>query len=75
MFEKVEVTGEQATPLYRQLTEQSGEAPKWNFHKYLIDREGRLVASFGSRTRPDDASMRQRIEALLGEEASAGSAN
>ena len=65
MFEKVAVTGEAATPLYQALTRESGEAPGWNFHKYLIDREGRLVASFGSRTKPDDAALRAQIERLL----------
>jgi glutathione peroxidase len=66
MFEKVAVTGEAATPLYRALSDAAGQAPQWNFHKYLVDRQGRLVASFGSRTRPEDPALRERIEALLG---------
>ncbi|MCK7595378.1 glutathione peroxidase [Pseudomarimonas salicorniae] len=65
MFEKVSVTGDEVTPLYRALAEASGEAPGWNFHKYLIDRDGKFVASYGSRTKPDDAALRERIEALL----------
>jgi glutathione peroxidase len=65
MFEKVSVTGESTTAFYRALAEASGEAPQWNFHKYLIDREGKLVGSFGSRTRPDDAGLRQQIDAVL----------
>jgi len=72
MFEKVVVRGKGATPFYAALAEAAGEAPQWNFHKYLIDREGRLVASYGSRTKPDDAAMLARIEALLGGEGSAG---
>lgn len=72
MFEKVVVRGEDATPLYRALAREAGEAPGWNFHKYLIDREGRLVASFGSRTRPEDPKLRARIEALLDTERAAG---
>ena len=72
MFEKVTVTGDAATPLYQALTRESGQAPQWNFHKYLIDRDGKLVASFGSRTKPDDAAMRAQIEALI--EAGAGTA-
>jgi glutathione peroxidase len=65
MFEKVHVKGDEATPLYRQLEAATGEAPGWNFHKYLIDREGRVVASFGSRTTPDDPKLVARIEELL----------
>ena len=65
MFEKVVVTGDGATPLYRRLREATGEQPGWNFHKYLVDREGRAVASFGSRTEPDDPALVARIEELL----------
>jgi len=65
MFEKVQVRGAEATPLYRDLAAATGEAPGWNFHKYLIDREGKVVASFGSRTTPDDPKLVDRIESLL----------
>lgn len=66
MFEKVRVTGEDATALYRKLRDATGEAPGWNFHKYLVDREGRVVASYGSRTTPSDPELVARIESLLG---------
>ena len=65
MFEKVHVVGEQATPLYRELAAVSGEAPKWNFHKYLIGRDGRLIASYGSRTTPDDPALVAAVERAL----------
>ena len=65
MFEKVSVKGEQATPLYRELAEATGQAPGWNFHKYLIDRQGQVVASFGSRVKPDAPELLERIEQLL----------
>lgn len=65
MFEKVQVRGSGATPLYRDLAAATGEAPGWNFHKYLIDREGKVVASFGSRTSPDDPKLVAEIEKLL----------
>jgi glutathione peroxidase len=65
MFEKVHVKGNQATPFYRELAKATGEAPKWNFHKYLIDRNGKVVASYGSRTRPDDPALVAKIEGLL----------
>ena len=65
MFEKVAVTGDAATPFYQVLTRESGEAPGWNFHKYLIDRNGKLIGSFGSRTKPGDPALRDKIEAAL----------
>jgi glutathione peroxidase len=65
MFQKVRVTGDKATPLYRALAAASGESPKWNFHKYLIGRDGRVIASFGSRTKPDAPEVIRAIEAAL----------
>jgi glutathione peroxidase len=67
MFEKIEVIGEAAHPFYRSLAAAAGRSPGWNFHKYLIDRDGALVADFGSRVRPDDPELVARIEALLGD--------
>lgn len=65
MFQKVHVKGREATGFYRELAKATGEAPKWNFHKYLIDREGKVVASYGSRTKPDDPALVAKLEALL----------
>lgn len=65
MFEKVHVKGEDATPFYKDLLAITGEAPKWNFHKYLIGRDGRTVASFGTRTAPDDKALVAAIEAAI----------
>ncbi|NUO76530.1 MAG: glutathione peroxidase [Lysobacter sp.] len=65
MFEKVHVVGDQATPLYRDLASTAGEAPKWNFHKYLIGRDGKLIASYGSKVKPDDPAVVAAIEAAL----------
>mgnify|MGYP000846232370 CR=1 FL=1 len=65
MFEKVQVTGAQATPLYQRLTAASGVAPGWNFHKYLIGRDGRLVAQFSSRVKPDDPQLLAAINTAL----------
>lgn len=64
MFEKVHVTGDSATPLFRALAAHS-QAPAWNFHKYLIGRDGNLVADFGSRTAPDDKALVAAIEKAL----------
>ncbi len=65
MFQKVHVKGAAATPLYKSLAKATGEAPKWNFHKYLIARDGRVVASYGSRTKPDDQALVAAIEREL----------
>ncbi len=65
MFEKVQVKGKDATPFYRQLAAATGEVPGWNFHKYLIDRNGKVVASFGSKVKPDDEAFVARVETLL----------
>lgn len=65
MFEKVSVVGENATPLYKALTQATGTAPGWNFHKYLISRDGRVVAQFPSKTKPDDPALVAAIEREL----------
>jgi glutathione peroxidase len=69
MFQKVHVVGEQATPLYRALADATGQAPKWNFHKYVIGRDGRVVASFGSAVKPDAPELLAAIEKALAESA------
>lgn len=67
MFEKTSVKGKDAHPLYQMLTEKTGDAPGWNFHKYLIDRNGQVIKSFGSRTKPTDETLRAEIVRLLAE--------
>jgi glutathione peroxidase len=65
MFEKVAVTGDNATPLYKSLAQSTGTAPGWNFHKYLIGRDGRVVANFPSKVKPDDPAVIEAIEREL----------
>lgn len=65
MFQKVHVKGDEATPLYRDLAQATGESPKWNFHKYLIGRDGKVVASFGSRVKPDAPEVVAATEKAL----------
>ena len=65
MFEKVHVVGDQATPLYKGLTAATGVAPGWNFHKYLIGRDGTVIAQFPSRVKPDDKDLVAAIERAL----------
>jgi len=65
MFAKSHVREGQADPLYRTLARISGEYPRWNFHKYLLDRSGRLVGSFPSRVEPRSRELIEAIEKLL----------
>ena len=69
MFEKTKVKGDDASVLYRRLKEATGDAPGWNFHKYLVDRNGKVVKSFGSRTKPDDKELVGLVEKLIAEPA------
>ena len=65
MFEKVRLKGSSADPFFSYLAEATGEQPRWNFHKYVIDRQGNVVASFPSQVRPDDERLVSLIEGLL----------
>ena len=66
MFAASSVKGEQANPFFRQLAQQPGSAaPRWNFYKYLIGRDGRLVDNYSSMTGPDSRSLIAAIEKSL----------
>ncbi len=65
MFEKVTVKEGKAHPFYAQLAAQAGTYPTWNFHKYLIGRDGALIGEFSPRTQPDDADLVAAIETAL----------
>lgn len=65
LFEKVPVKGEGKCEVYRFLTANHPE-PTWNFTKYLVGRDGTVLARFDPRTSPDDAELRREIEAALG---------
>ena len=62
MFAKTDL---KKNPLYADLVKASGQAPHWNFHKYLVDRSGAKVQSFDTRVAPDDAKLVGAIERLL----------
>jgi glutathione peroxidase len=65
MFMKSTVKGKDANPLFVSLAKATGSAPGWNFHKYLIDRQGRPVASFDSETTPGSAALVAAVEKAL----------
>ena len=67
MFAKCEVksSGGQS-PIYGFLEDQTGEAPNWNFCKYLIGKDGQVISFYKSSVAPDDAELRTAIETALG---------
>jgi len=67
MFEKSSVTNIASNPLFTDLTARTGKSPQWNFHKYVIDRNGRAVASFTSQVEPNDKALVALVERLLAE--------
>ena len=66
MFAKIPVIGPNAHPLYKHITTES-VPPRWNFHKYLVDRTGQIVAEFDPKIEPDDAELVKVLERLLGD--------
>ncbi|TCZ65345.1 glutathione peroxidase [Roseicella aquatilis] len=59
------VKGAQAAPLFAFLAERGGGPPRWNFHKYLVARDGRTVRGFATQTGPEARELVQAIEAAL----------
>ena len=65
MFEKVTVKKGKAHPFFEQLAAASGTYPTWNFHKFLIGRDGKLITEFSPRTKPDNEKVVAQIQAAL----------
>ena len=66
LFEKVVTkAGPGQSPVYATLQKQSGELPGWNFAKYLVGKDGKVVKFYKSGVKPDDAGLRKDIEAAL----------
>ena len=65
MFAKTAVKDAGQTPLYDDLAKSTGERPKWNFHKYLIARDGKTAVSFPSKVEPDSPELVAKLEQLL----------
>ena len=65
MFAKTAVKDAGQTPLYDDLAKVTGERPKWNFHKYLIARDGRTVASYKSAVDPESKDFVAKVEEYL----------
>ena len=65
MFAKTVVKGTGRNAFYEQLAKATGTVPRWNFHKYLVARDGRTVRSFASAVEPGSPALVQAIEAAL----------
>ena len=65
MFSKTVVSGKSPNPLYADLIKATGKAPAWNFHKYLIGRDGKVVDNFGSKVTPTDKTLVGAVEKAL----------
>ena len=64
LFAKVATTGTGQSPVYAFLTARHG-APKWNFHKYLVGKDGEVVQAFSSKVAPESPELRQAIDTAL----------
>jgi glutathione peroxidase len=67
MFTKTGVAKGDINPFYRKLANSSGALPGWNFHKYLVDRNGARAISFNTQVEPSDQKLVKEIERLLAE--------
>jgi glutathione peroxidase len=65
MFAKTAVAKGPVNPLYERLATASNSRPQWNFHKYLVDRNGEKVLAYGSAVTPTDPKLVKEIERLL----------
>ena len=65
MFTKTTVRGSEASPLFKQLTQITDTAPKWNFYKYMISRDGKQVKSFNSAADPLGKNFLAEVEKQL----------
>jgi glutathione peroxidase len=65
VFAKTSVIGGNANPLFRELATRTGKPPRWNFHKYLLNKVGQPVAVFESTVEPEDRRITAEIEKLL----------
>ena len=66
LFEKVQTKdGDDQSPIYANLKKQSEELPTWNFCKYLVGKDGKVIKFYASKIKPDDADLRKAIDKAL----------
>ena len=71
MFEKSSIKSLKSNPLFAELIARTGQTPAWNFHKFLVDRDGNRVVSFGTKIEPNNRDLVATLEKLLAEKPSA----
>ena len=59
------VTGNNVHPIYNWISDEYNKSPKWNFYKFLFDREGKLVSTWSSMTKPDSHKITNKIDELI----------
>ena len=65
MFSTAKVTGKKAHPFYKKLIAASGKEPRWNFAKYLINRDGEVIGHYKSSVTPESERLVSAIQAVL----------
>ena len=65
MFSTVKVRGKKAHPFYKKLIAEKGVTPSWNFNKYLISKDGKVISTYGSKVKPDSQELIAAIESIL----------
>lgn len=65
MFGRSSVKGPEANPLFKGLAAKTGQEPGWNFNKYLVGRDGKVIAHFDSKVSPDSPELTKAVEAAL----------
>ncbi|WP_394253055.1 glutathione peroxidase [Vibrio profundi] len=65
MMARASLSGPDANPVFSEIQQQAGVKPRWNFYKFLISKEGKVVATFPSSTSPDSTTLKNAIEQQL----------
>ena len=65
MTEPQKVKGPDAVHLLKVLAQQTDAPPKWNFYKYVVDRQGKVIANFSSLTKPDSPDLIKAVEEAI----------
>ena len=65
MLSTSSVTGENANPVFKAAAQQTGSAPRWNFSKYIINKQGQAIAAFDSKVTPLNSKLEQAIQQAL----------
>lgn len=69
LADRTPVSGAEAHPFYKWAKAVTGSAPMWNFHKYLVGRDGRIIAAYGSMTTPESGKLVSAVETALAQSA------